>query len=198
MCTKKGIKYNGNLQGVTKGKIQELFERVAKISTSKQRKVVCYIAEQFLVDYPSKDELMDFEFCSDMIDSFQYMLRETRERPTKKQLLYIKKAHPELTPNDLALLTKDEATSLVNLTIEKQRVETDESNRARKAQLKDTYKDRLRNEWIDSDIARRNDREYDNPTTEQYFTRLLKADGYTADEIAQILNRLTEAQEMTL
>ena len=90
MCNKRGVKYNGQLQGITKGKMAELFGRVSKVSTSKQRKVVAYISEQFLTNYPSKNEFMSFDFCSDMIDSFSYMMRESQNKPTKKQLLYIK------------------------------------------------------------------------------------------------------------
>lgn len=198
MCSKKGIQYNGNLQGITKGKMAELFDRVAKVSTTKQRKVVAYIAEQFLTEYPSKNEFMDFDFCSDIIDSFSYMMRESQNKPTKKQLMYIKRVYPELTVNDIALLSREEATSLINLYTEKVRIENEESRKAKEGQLKETYKDRLRSEWLRTETARTKDREYDNPSTEQYFARLLKNDGYTADEIAQILHHLTEAQEMTL
>ena len=198
MCNKRGVKYNGMLQGITKGKMAELFDRVAKVSTTKQRKIVAYISEQFLKEYPSKDEFMNFDFCSDIIDSFSYMMRESQNKPTKKQLLYIKRVYPELTINDLALLSKEEATSLINLYTEKARLENKESRKAKDGQMKETYKDRLRNEWIEMETARTTEREYDNPTPEQYFARLLKQDGYNNDEIALILKRLEESQEMTL
>ena len=189
MCSKRGIKYNGILQGITRGKMAELFDRVSKVSTTKQRKVAAYIAEQFLKEYPSKDEFMDFDFCSDMIDSFQYMIKESQNKPTKRQLLYIKKVYPELSVNDLALLSKEEATSLINLYTEQARIENEESRKAKEKQLKETYKDRLRNEWLEMETARTKDREYDNPTPEQYFARLLQADGFTTEDIALILKR---------
>ena len=198
MCNKRGVKYNGILKGITRGKMAELFERVSKVSTTKQRKVVAYISEQFLTSYPSQAEFMNFDFCSDIIDSFQYMMRESQNKPTKKQLLYIKKVYPELTINDLALLSREEATSLINLYTEKARLENEESRKAKDGQLKETYKDRLRNEWLEMETARTKDREYDNPTTEQYFVRLLKEDGFTTEEIAMVLKRLQESQEMTL
>lgn len=198
MCSKRGVKYNGTLQGITKGKMTELFERVAKVSTSKQRKVVAYITEQFMTEYPSKDEFMDYDFCSDMIDSFGYMMRESQNKPTKKQLLYIKKVYPELSVNDLALLSREEATSLINLYTEKARIENDESRKSKEWHIKETYKDRLRDEWLEMETARTTEREYDNPTTEQYLARLLREDGFTSDEIALILKRLEESQEMTL
>lgn len=198
MCNKRGVKYNGMLQGITRGKIQELFDRVSKVSTTKQRKIVAYIAEQFLTSYPSKEEFMSFEFCSDIIDSFSYMMRESQNKPTKKQLLYIKRVYPELSVNDLALLSREEATSLINLYTEKARIENEESRKAKDGHLKETYKDRLRNEWLEMETARTKDREYDNPTPEQYFARLLREDGFTTDEITLILKRLQESQEMTL
>lgn len=198
MCNKRGVKYNGMLQGVTKGKIAELFERVSKVSTTKQRKVVAYIAEQFLTSYPSKEEFMSFDFCSDIIDSFSYMMRESQNKPTKKQLLYIKKVYPELTTEDLSLLSREEATSLISLYTEKARLENEESRKAKDGQLKETYKDRLRSKWLEMETSRTKDREYDNPTPEQYFARLLKEDGFTTEEIAMVLKRLQESQEMTL
>lgn len=198
MCSKRGVKYNGITQGITRGKIQELFERVAKVSTSKQRKVVAYISEQFLTEYPSKDEFMDYDFCSDMIDSFSYMMRESQNKPTKKQLLYIKRVYPELTTNDLALLSKDEATSLINLYTEKARLENEESRKVKEWHIKETYKDRLRTEWLEMETSRTTQREYDNPSTEQYLARLLKEDGFTTEDVALILKRLQESQEMTL
>lgn len=198
MCNKRGVKYNGTLKGITKGKMAELFERVSKVSTTKQRKVVAYIAEQFLKEYPSQAEFMNYDFCSDIIDSFNYMMREAQNKPTKKQLLYIKRIYPELTTKDLAMLSKEEATSLINLYTEKARIENEESRKAKDGQLKETYKDRLRNEWLEMETSRTKDREYDNPTPEQYFARLLQADGYTTEDIALILKRLQESQEMTL
>ena len=198
MCDKRGVKYNGMLQGITRGKMAELFDRVTKVSTTKQRKIVAYISEQFLKEYPSKDEFMSYDFCSDMIDSFSYMMRESQNKPTKKQLLYIKRVYPELTTKDLSLLSREEATSLINLYTEKARFENEESRKAKDGQLKETYKDRLRAEWLEVETARTKDREYDNPSTEQYFARLLQADGYTSEEIVLILKRLEESQEMTL
>ena len=198
MCNKRGVKYNGNLQGITKGKMAELFDRISKVSTTKQRKVVAYIAEQFLTSYPNKDEFMSYDFCSDIIDSFNYMMRESQNKPTKKQLIYIKRIYPELTTKDLSLLSKEEATSLINLYTEKARLENEESRKAKDGQLKETYRDRLRIQWLEMETARTKDREYDNPTPEQYFTRLLKEDGFTTEDIVLILKRLQESQEMTL
>ena len=198
MCSKRGVKYNGMLQGITRGKMAELFERVSKVSTTKQRKVVAYIAEQFLTSYPSQSEFMDFDFCSDIIDSFQYMIKESQNKPTKKQLLYIKRVYPELTTKDLSLLSREEATSLINLYTEKARIENEESRKAKDGQIKETYRDRLRAQWLEMETARTKDREYDNPTTEQYLARLLKEDGFTTEEIAMVLKRLQESQEITL
>ena len=198
MCSKRGVKYNGMLQGITRGKMAELFDRVAKVSTTKQRKVVAYIAEQFLTEYPSQNEFMSYDFCSDIIDSFQYMMRESQNKPTKKQLLYIKRVYPELTTKDLSLLSREEATSLINLYTEKARFENEESRKAKDGQLKETYRDRLRNKWLEMETARTKEREYDNPTPEQYLARLLKEDGFTTEDIALILKRLQESQEMTL
>lgn len=198
MCNKRGVKYNGTLQGITKGKMAELFDRVAKVSTTKQRKVVQYISEQFLTSYPSKEEFMNYDFCSDIIDSFQYMMRESQNKPTKKQLLYIKRVYPELTTKDLAMLSREEATSLINLYTEKARLENEESRKVKEWHIKETYKDRLRNEWLEMETSRTTTREYDNPTPEQYMARLLKEDGFTNEDIALILKRLQESQEMTL
>lgn len=198
MCNKRGVKYNGMLKGITRGKMAELFDRISKVSTTKQRKVVQYIAEQFLTEYPSKDEFMRFDFCSDIIDSFSYMMRESQNKPTKKQLLYIKRVYPELTTSELALLSREEATSLINLYTEKARIENEESRKAKEWHIKETYKDRLRNEWLGTETARTKNREYDNPTPEQYLARLLKEDGFTTEEVALILKRLQESQEMTL
>lgn len=198
MCVKRGIKYNGQLQGITRGKMAELFDRISKVSTTKQRKVIAYIAEQFLTEYPNQEEFMSFDFCSDMIDSFSYMMREAQNKPTKKQLLYIKRVYPELTTQDIAMLSREEATSLINLYTEKARLENQESRKAKEWHIKETYKDRLRTEWLERETSRTKDREYDNPTPEQYFARLLQQDGYTSDEIALILKRLQESQEITL
>ena len=198
MCNKRGIKYNGTLKDITRGKMAELFERVLKVSTTKQRKVVAYIAEQFLTEYPSKTEFMNYEFCSDIIDSFSYMIRESQNKPTKKQLIYIKRIYPELTTKDLSLLSREEATSLINLYTEKARFENEESRKAKEWHIKETYKDRLRTQWLEMETARTKDREYDNPTPEQYMVRLLKEDGFTTEDIALILKRLQESQEMTL